>query len=341
MMSREEGERRRRLSTERVRSDAIGNAALQQQAALWALRLAGEDPVRAAMDWDGLTAWLERDPAARPTLDRAEAALSFVHLNRRELLADMERGRRNSRAPRSSWIWGTATASLAAAAWLLLMPRTPGPQVWQAPQNATLDVALSDGSKVTLDRSARLEVRLSRRERAVRLSRGSQALFDVARDLSRPFRIDVGTARVSVLGTRFDVDDTPGGLDVAVGRGTVAVEVAERQGSSAVRVEAGERFSRDLGGHVVVTRVAASNLGAWRSGELTYVDAPLAKLARDLSRYWGRPVTLAPGAVRLRFTGVLVIDTPAIMAARLGRLAPITVRDTGKGFVLQARAEEP
>lgn len=337
-MRRGEGPRgRRRLSTERAPSPAIGTTGLQEEAASWALRLSEQSRGSSNVDWNALTLWLEADPAARAALDAAEAALDLLDASETELRASLGRGGARRGVPRPRrWVpWTLAGAGLAAAVWAVavIVPfRTSGEKVWQAPAGDVLTVALRDGSKVTLDRSARLATSLGGHEREVRLWPGSQALFDVARDPAHPFLIAIGGARIRVLGTLFDVNDTAAGLNVDVARGSVEVVTSSHR--PAARVKAGERLTSNQRGEITVAPLA-EEIASWRSGELTYVDAPLARLAGDLSRYWRVPVALGPGAEGLRFSGVLVIDTPALMARRLERLAPVVVVKTTSGFVIE------
>ena len=65
-------------------------------------------------------------------------------------------------------------------------------------------VQLADGSSVRLDTDSRMRVRLSEGRRLVVLERG-QAMFTVAHDAVRPFVVEAGEARVTAIGTEFDV----------------------------------------------------------------------------------------------------------------------------------------
>src|SRR5215472_8224814 len=67
---------------------------------------------------------------------------------------------------------------------------------------------LPDGSVVHLDTDSALTVRYSGGERLVELDRG-QALFEVAHEASRRFRVAAGIAGVIAVGTRFNVYRKP------------------------------------------------------------------------------------------------------------------------------------
>jgi transmembrane sensor len=83
-------------------------------------------------------------------------------------------------------------------------------------------IALSDGSTVDLNARSKLRIEFSAGERLVELLEG-QALFQVAKDKSRPFIVKSGDATVRAVGTQFDVDRKATGTTVTVLEGRVVV----------------------------------------------------------------------------------------------------------------------
>jgi transmembrane sensor len=83
-------------------------------------------------------------------------------------------------------------------------------------------IALSDGSTVDLNARSKLRIEFSAGERLVVLLEG-QALFEVAKDKSRPFIVKSGDATVRAVGTQFDVDRKSTGTTVTVLEGRVVV----------------------------------------------------------------------------------------------------------------------
>jgi TolA-binding protein len=105
-------------------------------------------------------------------------------------------------------------------------------------------VVLADGSRVTLDGDARLEVPINEPAHvATSLERGS-ALFDVVPDHDRSFTVIVGEVEVRVVGTQFRVDRDPTSrtVTVAVIRGVVEVRNTAEPGE-VHRLGAGESWS--------------------------------------------------------------------------------------------------
>jgi len=151
------------------------------------------------------------------------------------------------RRARPGWAVAAAAAALllgGGALWRVV------PVTHAAPSGGSVEVTLPDGSSVSLSAGSRLRHRrgfawvpgIETARRAVRLE--GEAFFDVSSG-ARPFEVSAGAARVTVLGTRFNVrarsapaDDVgvPARVDVEEGR--VRVEVV--RGSGSVELDAGE-----------------------------------------------------------------------------------------------------
>ena len=83
-------------------------------------------------------------------------------------------------------------------------------------------ITLADGSTVDLNARSQLRVEFSKTERRVELLDG-QALFQVTKDMQRPFIVHSGDAMVRAVGTQFDVYRKTHGTTITVLEGRVAV----------------------------------------------------------------------------------------------------------------------
>jgi transmembrane sensor len=172
--------------------------------------------------------WMLRSPAH---------VSAFLHI----VAFDVELGRFATRM--SSDAVGTLTgrrrtrrAVLAAAAVALMAVDAGGALLyWQgADANRAIEYAsevgehrqirLRDGSTVHLNTASRLRVDYSTTARDVHLLAG-EALFKVASDPKRPFRVHTGAAIVQAVGTQFNVDSHRDRLVVAVLDGEVRLQV--------------------------------------------------------------------------------------------------------------------
>ncbi|WP_295202490.1 FecR family protein [uncultured Chryseobacterium sp.] len=84
---------------------------------------------------------------------------------------------------------------------------------------------LSDGSFITMQPYSRLTIdrnNFGKKERSVEFE--GKAFFDIAKDKTRPFRIDAQGFKVQVLGTRFFLDQKSADKSVALKEGKVKIE---------------------------------------------------------------------------------------------------------------------
>jgi transmembrane sensor len=153
-------------------------------------------------------------------------------------------------------------------------------------------IRLEDGSTIALNTDTAIRVELSDTMRRVTLLRG-EALFTVAKDPARPFRVVSDRAIAQAIGTSFVVRRNDGDTVVTVIEGEVAVARFEQLDLSdrgdvpaqALRLAAGVRAA------VVAQEIQTSpvpNLAAvtaWKSGRLIFEGQPLSEVVAEFNRY--------------------------------------------------------
>ena len=153
-------------------------------------------------------------------------------------------------------------------------------------------IGLPDGSKVTLSGRTAMETRFSQNSREIRLADG-QAYFQVAHDKARSFTVMVGNNRVRDIGTEFDIWHGAGKLRVSVTHGLVTVQHRRSAQGRALYLYAGQQVETAADGTVGQVRPFDVNqVLSWRSGRLSYVDAPLADVVADVNRYSRIPIAI-------------------------------------------------
>lgn len=227
---------------------------------------------------------------------------------------------------RSFWRRTVLATSLAAAAavvfGIIVWQRTPAPvaQLVSAPLTAIArprTVTLSDGSLVQLNTGSEVLELFSAGERRILLARG-EAHFTVTKNPRRPFVVSAGTLQVRAVGTAFNVNLQPSGIDVLVTEGRVqlaATPVAATATGTSTFLDAGERAvlrvtpgpMPDLVRAVVVSRVDSAEMArvlSWREPLLRLGGATLAELSEEFARSTGRRLVLVdPSLAELRFGG--------------------------------------
>lgn len=192
---------------------------------------------------------------------------------------------------------------------------------------------LPDGSIVALNVLTRARYDLNNHERVVNLKEG-EATFVVRKDPERPFLVRAAGYEVRAVGTAFNVRNRDSSLDVAVKEGVVEVRRLSG-GGKPILLRAGQRFQvRDTSEHTLrhakISTVPTTSVDEWRQRVLTYENAPVDQVIRDLNRFYERPVSAEPSLGRRHVTLRLVIDDRADTVKRLATLLDADIRDVGR-----------
>lgn len=309
--------------------------AILARAAQWHLASEHDD-----MDWDGFAAWLEADPRHRTAYDEialtdaaladnvAAVAAAQPAAGALPLAANDEDEAPPVRRRWAAWGGAAIAASLAA---LLLVPQfiAPDPQLYTTGSEGQT-IALADGSRIDLAPHSRLTVE-GRGEDRLALEGG--AFFAIPHDPSRQLVIEAGGVAISDIGTRFDVQATPGRVRVAVTEGEVSLSAPML--AKPVQLGAGRGFRLDRrAGTATTSALQGNEAGAWREGRLSYAGEPLALVAADLARYAGVKVELAEGIENRHFSGTLAVDDGEAALRDLAQLMGLAVERAGAGYRL-------
>lgn len=223
------------------------------------------------------------------------------------------------------------------AAWQRWVPQ------WQMEVTArgteTLAQTLPDGSQLALDAQGEATVRYYAGLRHVQLLRGT-AFFNVQRNTQAPFVVEAGSARITVLGTRFEVAlegaDT---VRVTVEHGHVRVEQAdslrapvELRDGECLRWRAGQAAQRGL---------VTGDVALWRTGWIDLPHVPLDAAITRLGHYCRQPVRVEPSAALLRVFGRVQISQAQEWVQLLPNILPVRLRtqtENGQDWIVIARA---
>lgn len=239
---------------------------------------------------------------------------------------------RNRRFPARVAV-GLAAALLVAigAGWLVLSH----PLQVQTRFGEQRSVLLGDGSRVTLNTSAKIEVSLRGNRRVVDLIKG-EALFEVAHEAKRPFDVRVGNVVVRALGTQFDIDQRPARTTVTVVEGRVAMirggPPAQRE-TAVAELSAGDRVLIDEGGSFTLQHgVNLEEATAWTRRQLIFERRPMGEIAAEFNRYNVAQIEIrSPALQHQELTGTFQSDDPASFVAFIAGIEGVRVADDGTG----------
>lgn len=262
-----------------------------------------------------------------------------------------ENNRESSRRARSAtWrgigIAATVLIGILTAVWMGQGAQTG--QVYRTELGEQRSIALEDGSMITLNTLSEVHVAFTERSRQVKLVAG-EALFDVAKDPERPFYVDAGPMRLTVLGTRFNVYRQSKQTVLTVVEGRVAVAATPSQpignaGSSSLptlTASAGNQVAAPVNGSgMMLAEIPAAEVSiAWTQRKLIFKDRPLADVAEEFNRYNRRPLKVDDPELGSRpITGVFNAHDAELLGKFLGNQSGIDVhRDETGIHVRQSR----
>jgi transmembrane sensor len=222
-------------------------------------------------------------------------------------------------------------------------------------------VRLADGSTLELNARSKVRVHLGKDVRSVRLIEG-EALFKVAHDPDRPFRVSTKTAMIEAVGTQFDVYLTlDSGTRVAVVEGRVRVigDSGERSPSSTtldtpkvavapsmavsniglLMLAAGEQANISQQGRIFkAAQPHVPDAIAWRNGRLIFHDAPVGEVIKEFGRYSEFHFSLVGnGLPQRRITGVFQAYDPQALVSLFESDHTVQVTHVSNGIVVAPR----
>ena len=260
-----------------------------------------------AEDQAALDAWLDEDPVHRITFWRMDAA--WEHTPR---LAALQL-RANAPAKSSSHFRIAAVLAIVAATAAAFWPYLDKPkgETYTTSIGGRESIMLADGTQIELNTNSAVRVLDTTRERKVWLQKG-EAYLQVTHDAKRPLTVYAGGRRITDLGTKFDVREEMGRLEVAVVEGSVRLGAEDRDARAVVLTKG--QVAVATGTRISTTRRSTRELAtalSWRSGVLVFDNTPLSAAVAQLNRYNRTKLAVADEETgRLAITGTLSATDP-------------------------------
>lgn len=202
---------------------------------------------------------------------------------------------------------------------------------------------LEDGSKITLNAKSDLEVMYFRNKRLVKLKHG-EAIFEVTPDENRPFIVDSGFAKITVLGTRFAVNKLNNLVRVSVDHGRVQVETQSPESNAisnpvilindqvAEVIDANQPNKLDI---------SADDAFSFEQGIISFNKADLPEIAETLSRYRSLPLeikTLSP--IHSKISARVSAKNVEAFIDKLPLVAPVSIKHEHDKTVILSKAQK-
>jgi transmembrane sensor len=207
-------------------------------------------------------------------------------------------------------------------------------------------IVLGDGTRVDLGARSALTANITPYARTVVLDRG-EALFYVARNADRPFRVIAGRGTITAVGTEFNVRRREeGSVVVTVTEGSVEVAPERHVLPDEIRrLDRGQQVGYDASGRLgKVLEADSTSALSWTEGRLRYAREPLHRVLADVNRYSRQTLILGDRAAgELLYSGTVFEADVEEWIVGLERIFPsLEVLATDAEHVLvRSRVEVP
>lgn len=175
----------------------------------------------------------------------------------------------------------------------------------EAPAGSQLNMTLPDGTKIRLNSGSVISYSqgFGITERTVSL-RG-EAFFEVKHDKKLPFMVKTKELSVNDLGTSFLIsnynDEPTAKVELFDGKVSLDNEITHTTG---ILLSPGQSAVMDKKtGMLTTSKLSVSEEVAKSQGNLSFINMPLAEIAKVLSRSYGQTVVTTVGAGKIKFYG--------------------------------------
>jgi ferric-dicitrate binding protein FerR (iron transport regulator) len=165
------------------------------------------------------------------------------------------------------------------------------------------EIVLADGSKVWLNKNAVLTYpdKFDKNTRNVELS--GEAFFEIAKNPSKPFIVNMSNATVTVVGTSFNINSKENETEIVVATGTVKVTDTDNSKSELITVGYSAKVKDN---NIEKYKTSSPNYLAWRTGEFVFKDTPINQVVKDLNSYYESQIILNNDEIECLFTATFI-----------------------------------
>jgi len=235
-----------------------------------------------------------------------------------------------------------AVVAVAVAAVATFAPRhlpkwTHNTQRFETGLGELRSVTLEDGSIVELNAKSSIRMHFTPAERKVQLVSG-EAIFRVAHNASRPFKVSTALAEITAIGTQFNVDSRSSQTIVTVIEGQVRVA-----SDSVTKLD--QLPLLNVGDQAVVQsshsikqtrRVDPKRVVGWTARRLYFDDTPVSEAIPEFQRFSERQIEIEdPALAQRHITGTFDAGDPGALVQFLQRFGGTTVINVGNGWIVR------
>lgn len=323
------------------------HSAIEETAARWLVRRS--DPEWSDQAELEFETWMDESFAHMAAFWRLENGDEQLNRLRRSSPARKLDASSRSRPALSRWLALAASLFVMVCGTVFLLRTSDGlgdrkPILFSTEFGQIATIELGDGTQVALNSDSRIRVLEDRNLRRLWLDRG-EIYLEAAHDPKRPFSVQAGAAKVTVVGTKFIVSRRRDGSRVSVVEGKVRLEHSGgRMRTPLLFLGAGDVGSSDANS-ISATTADLKRLQdslAWREGVVIFDDTPLAEAVMEFNRYNRRKVVILDSRdATTRIGGLFRLDNVDGFARLLALAYGVKVKvDETEGQLSQLGAGE-
>lgn len=306
---------------------------ISEEAAAWLVRQQGD-----AMDWEAFTVWLEADPQHRSAFDELALLDRALTENADRVFPSTTDAEPESTYGSTHRHWGRLAgvgggliaATVAGLLWLQPLNHQDAIRDYRSGPGQILQVALGDGGEIAIAPISHLRVQGNK------IDVQGSAFFDIPHRPGRILNVNASDFTVADIGTRFAVENEADAVTIGVAQGSV--RVTSNRLATPISLSSGHALVADRSGSTIrLAAIKPQQVADWRTGKLEFDNAPLALVARRISRYSGEDVTVDPEIASLPFSGVIAINHGEVPAQILAQILSLDVETVGKTHRLRPR----
>ena len=202
------------------------------------------------------------------------------------------------------------------------------------PRGGQYHLVLPDGSKVWLNSasSLRFPTAFAGDERRVELT--GEGYFEVAHDVSKPFRVQKGSNTVEVLGTHFNINayEDESSMRVTLLEGKVKV----RTGRQSLLITPGTQAVIPASGDMLLNPdVNISEVMAWKDGFFNFNRTDIQTMLRQAARWYDVEISYPEGVPADKFTGSLPRKVSLLEFLKILEYSDVKAGLTGRTLIIK------
>jgi transmembrane sensor len=202
------------------------------------------------------------------------------------------------------------------------------------PRGGQYQLVLSDGSKVWLNAasSIRFPTTFEGKLRQVELT--GEAYFEVAKNKEKPFEVKVGSMKIAVLGTHFNVNAYADEKEIKTSLLEGSVQII--QGNVTGLLKPGQQATMKAKEEKVeIANVDLVEIMAWKNGLFRFEGADITTIMRQIGRWYDVEIVYAGKVSDRRFIGKINRNVALSEVLKILELSNVKFSIAGKRIIVQ------